>query len=59
MSYCITCKEKGIVSSKTGNPPIAHYCPVGVKKDVYCRKCANEYHEFWDAMWAEYYEGQK
>ena len=23
-----------------------------------CRKCAKEYHEFWDEMWKQYYSGQ-
>jgi hypothetical protein len=36
-----------------GEPPPDPNAPVPL-----CRACAEEHHEFWDAMWQDYYEGR-
>lgn len=55
----LQCERCGSPQAKRQPCRTAYADPKENREPILCCNCAEEYHEYWDALWAEYYAGQR
>lgn len=54
----VPCERCGITTEVQLEPSRTYYVDESKNVEIWlCRECADEYHQHWDDMWAEYHSG--